>query len=313
MPGRRPSVSRGTPSFVRPATSPRARPGCGCGEARCPAAWPVMASGQSTWRPPTPACGTCHLPLPEATALSRERIAHFPAPPYHFDASFPMAHADFAQPPPADGRLLHRCLLELCHLSRAGLLHLLPRERAGSAGHSGARARPSVTRYRDQARGTREPCRSGVHPAPRPSGSTQSAELRRMPYPGELPDVPRGPAGGRGGYAYRGARTGVGGVGQPPPSRHTWRRLHRPACAGCIGRPQKLRGMPCARGLPRLPSAERSFGAGIPPRWLSLAPSRVRLRAGDHVRGVPQQRRLLCRLSSEGRAHRPRGPSRRLP
>lgn len=47
-------------------------------------------------------CGTCHLTLPEATALSRERIAHFPAPPYHFDASFPLAHADFAQPPPGD-------------------------------------------------------------------------------------------------------------------------------------------------------------------------------------------------------------------
>jgi hypothetical protein len=48
-------------------------------------------------------CGTCHLPLAEATALPRERIAHFPAPPYHFDASFPLAHAEFAQPPTADG------------------------------------------------------------------------------------------------------------------------------------------------------------------------------------------------------------------
>lgn len=49
------------------------------------------------------ACGTCHLTLPEATALPRERIARFPTPPSHFDASFPLAHEKLAQPPPGEG------------------------------------------------------------------------------------------------------------------------------------------------------------------------------------------------------------------
>ena len=43
------------------------------------------------------------LTLPEATALPRERIARFPTPPSHFDTSFPLAHGQLAQPPPADG------------------------------------------------------------------------------------------------------------------------------------------------------------------------------------------------------------------
>jgi hypothetical protein len=41
---------------------------------------------------PDTACATCHYPLPEAAGLPRERIALFPAPSYHFDASFPLAH-----------------------------------------------------------------------------------------------------------------------------------------------------------------------------------------------------------------------------
>lgn len=47
-------------------------------------------------------CSTCHLKLPEATALTRERIASFPAPPSHFDASFRLEHGKLAQPPPVD-------------------------------------------------------------------------------------------------------------------------------------------------------------------------------------------------------------------
>jgi hypothetical protein len=52
---------------------------------------------------PDTACATCHLPLPEATGLPRERIAGFPAPPYHFDTSFPLGHGDLAQPASSGG------------------------------------------------------------------------------------------------------------------------------------------------------------------------------------------------------------------
>jgi hypothetical protein len=48
------------------------------------------------------ACHTCHLTLPEATSLPRERIAAFPTPPYHLEPSFATAHGKLAQPPPAD-------------------------------------------------------------------------------------------------------------------------------------------------------------------------------------------------------------------
>ncbi len=48
------------------------------------------------------ACGTCHLTLAEATALPRERVAGFPAPPSHLDQTFPLGHGKLALPPPAD-------------------------------------------------------------------------------------------------------------------------------------------------------------------------------------------------------------------
>ena len=49
------------------------------------------------------ACGTCHLPLAEATSLPASRIARFPAPPSHFETSFALGHGKLAQPPPDSG------------------------------------------------------------------------------------------------------------------------------------------------------------------------------------------------------------------
>jgi hypothetical protein len=48
-------------------------------------------------------CGTCHLALADASALSRDQIARFPAPPSHFDASFAREHGKLAEPAPAGG------------------------------------------------------------------------------------------------------------------------------------------------------------------------------------------------------------------
>jgi hypothetical protein len=49
------------------------------------------------------ACGTCHLPLAEATSLPAERIMRFPTPPSHFETSFPLEHGKLAQPPADTG------------------------------------------------------------------------------------------------------------------------------------------------------------------------------------------------------------------
>ncbi len=46
------------------------------------------------------ACGTCHLTLADATALPRERIGRFPAPPSHLETSFLQEHGKLAQPMP---------------------------------------------------------------------------------------------------------------------------------------------------------------------------------------------------------------------
>jgi hypothetical protein len=48
------------------------------------------------------ACGTCHFPLAQATALPRERIGKFPTPPSHFGASFASEHGKLAVPTAAE-------------------------------------------------------------------------------------------------------------------------------------------------------------------------------------------------------------------
>jgi hypothetical protein len=44
------------------------------------------------------ACATCHVTLAQATALPRERVARFPTPPSHLDASFATEHGKLATP-----------------------------------------------------------------------------------------------------------------------------------------------------------------------------------------------------------------------
>jgi hypothetical protein len=59
------------------------------------------------------ACGTCHLTLAQATALPRERIGQFPAPPSHFDAAFATQHGKLAQPP-RDSGAVHPGVAQSC-------------------------------------------------------------------------------------------------------------------------------------------------------------------------------------------------------
>ena len=161
-------------------------------------------------------CGTCHVPLAEATALPRERIAHFPAPPYHFDASFPLAHADFAQPPPDERGALTgvspscatchaRDFCITCHVNAPevpAIQALAPDPRSlaieakleAPASHA---APEFIQRHGEVVRRDPESCAT-CH--------TQE----------ELPDVPRGPAVGRGRDARGGTRTGTWGIGHPP-------------------------------------------------------------------------------------------------
>ena len=259
------------------------------------------------------ACRTCHLTLPEATALPRERIARFPTPPSHFDASFPLAHGKLAQPPPADGgtpvgispscATCHaRDFCITCHVNA-------PEVPAIQALAPDPRSLAIETKLE----APRRPRRPGVHPAARPGGAPRAAELCRLSYPRELSHLSRGPTGDRGRDARRRARAGQGRVGETPSARVPRRRFHRPARAGRIGGTQELHRVPCARGLSRLSSPQRRLGAGIPPRRVPLPPSCVGIRAGDHVRGVPQHRRLLHRLSPAGGAGVARAASRWLP
>jgi len=52
---------------------------------------------------PDTACATCHLTLAQATALPRERIGRFPAPPSHEEPSFREQHGRLATPAAAAG------------------------------------------------------------------------------------------------------------------------------------------------------------------------------------------------------------------
>jgi hypothetical protein len=47
---------------------------------------------------PDSACGTCHLTLAEATALPKERVGEFPAPPSHREPGFDERHGKLAEP-----------------------------------------------------------------------------------------------------------------------------------------------------------------------------------------------------------------------
>jgi len=72
-----------------------------------------LAAGHLTV--PDTACTTCHLPLARATALTRERIAKFPAPPSHQDSRFLDAKVHGAQAKAATGSLKVAQSCATCH------------------------------------------------------------------------------------------------------------------------------------------------------------------------------------------------------
>jgi len=74
------------------------------------------AGGAPHLEAPSAACATCHLPLVEARALSRERVAGFPKPPSHEQPEFALAgHGKAAQLPSEGGRFTVAASCATCH------------------------------------------------------------------------------------------------------------------------------------------------------------------------------------------------------
>ena len=79
---------------------------------------------------PDTACATCHFTLAQATALTAADVKGFPAPPSHDAPGFMGAGGHGALANAGTGTDHLPGGAELRHLSRAGLLHHLPRERS---------------------------------------------------------------------------------------------------------------------------------------------------------------------------------------
>jgi hypothetical protein len=252
------------------------------------------------------ACGTCHLTLAQATALPRERIGQFPRPPLPFRRGLRHAARQTCPTTTRQRRCPSWRRAELRYVPRAGLLHHVSRERSGSAGDSGARARLPVAGHPCETRGPLEPHRTGFLAPARPGGAPRAPELCRLSHAGELPHLPRGSA--RGGRRDVRGRTGPrhGGVDHPSPPCVPRGRLYRPPCASGGRSAEELQRLPRADGLPGLPPPQRRVSTGLPPVRLPRAPSRLRIRAGGLLRGVPQHGGVLCGLSSSGGARGPR-------
>ncbi len=243
--------------------------------------------------------GMCHLPSDSGAGRQPARGACRPLP---GSALAPRSRLRPASPG----------IRNLRHLPCPRLLHHVSRECARDPGDPGARARRALPRDRDETRGTTRSCVTRVREPAREAGTKRPGKLRDVPHAGELPHLSRHPADRGRGIARRRTR--------PRPRRDSAatkagvarRRLHRPARRAGRGLTEELRRLPCPRGLPRLPPAERRLGPGLPPRRLPRAPSGLRLRARNHLRRVPQHRLVLRRLPPAVRPRRTGEPPRRI-
>ena len=180
-----------------------------------------------------------------------------------------------------------RCA-ELRHLSRAGVLHHLPRERPGNADNPGAGRRPALACHPGHARGACHACPGRLPPEPRQVGDRKSTVACQTCHTQEscltchiAPPRPVSGAVRERAWARRGRAGRPGPTGQPH-----GRLQHHPRDQAANSNPKIVRGVPHAPAVPRLPPWARRSGRRSTTRRPSSSAIRPRPTHGKRTAAI---------------------------
>ena len=189
------------------------------------------------------------------------------------------------------------------HLSRARLLHRVPRRRPGGPGHPGASAGSSIPGASGRSFARRRATQIRPFCSVTAERRARTPPMRHVPHAGQLSRLPPGEPNGGTGHAAGGAGPRARRAGRAEAARLTRHRLLRQPCRPGIGPAAELRRVSRSHPVSGLPPPQcRGSESRIPSRRFPDDPSRCRLHARSVLRRLPQPVPVLRQLSSERRS-----------